>query len=62
MLLIYIDQTLESLDGCIKERAIEDTRKIKEIKRDKRRRKKKKLTVNKEKNIYIILIKSLDFD
>ena len=52
---------LESLDRCIKKRLIEDTKKIKEIKRDKRI-KKKKLTGNEEKNIHIISIKSLDFD
>ena len=61
MFFIYIDPMLESLDRCIKKRLIEDTKKIKEIKRDKRI-KKKKLTGNEEKNIHIISIKSLDFD
>ncbi len=57
-----IDPMLESLDGYIKKRLIEDTGKIKKIKRDRRRRKKKKLAGDEEKNIHIIPIKSLDFD
>lgn len=57
-----IDNMLEALDNYIKKRLIEDTGKIKKIKRDRRRRKKKKNLADEEKNIHINPIKSLDFD
>lgn len=56
------DEMLEKLEEYIKKRLIEDSGKIKKVKRDRRRRKKKKSTGEEEKNIHIIPIKTLDFD
>ncbi len=57
-----IKPMLDALDNYIKKRLIEDTGKIKKIKRDRRRRKKKKTSAEEEKNVHVIPIKSLDFD
>lgn len=57
-----IEKMLTIVDDYVKRRLIEDSGKIKKIKRDRRRRKKKKHLTDEEKNIHIIPIKSLDFE
>jgi len=57
-----IKQMLDFLDGYIKKRLVEDTGKIKKIKRDRRRRKKKKVSTEEERTVHVNPIKSLDFE
>lgn len=57
-----IQPMLEMIDEYIKKRLIEDTGKIRKIKRDRRRRKKKKNPLDEEKNLHVVPIKTLDLD
>jgi len=57
-----ISEMLGKIEEYIKKRLLEDSGKIRKIKRDRRRRKKKKNIIEEEKNIHLPPIKSLDFD
>lgn len=56
------EKMLSSIEEYVKRRLVEDSGKIKKIKRDRRRRKKKKILLDEEKSIHIVPIKSLDFE